>query len=130
MSRISEFFARNGGRRALVAEFRRDDTDTPVVLMGYLNSIIAMPDFAARAGAAGVDGLIMVNLPPEAANGSLSDLFKSTQGFVELRAIPGRSDIAFVEFDDELQAGMAMSQYQNYKIGEVATGMTISYAKK
>ena len=74
--------------------------------------------------------LFIQNLPPEAANGSLSDLFKSTQGFVELRAIPGRSDIAFVEFDDELQAGMAMSQYQNYKIGEVATGMTISYAKK
>jgi len=48
---------------------------------------------------------------------------------VELRAIPGRSDIAFVEFDDELQAGMAMQQYQGYKIGE-ASGMTISYAKK
>jgi tryptophan synthase alpha chain len=51
----------------MVAEFRKDDQSTPVVLMGYLNSLLAMPDFATRAGQAGVDGLIMVNLPPEAA---------------------------------------------------------------
>jgi tryptophan synthase alpha chain len=51
----------------MVTEFRNDDSTTPIVLMGYLNSILAMPDFAARAQAAGVDGLIMVNLPPESA---------------------------------------------------------------
>ncbi|MBX3706854.1 MAG: tryptophan synthase subunit alpha [Pseudomonadales bacterium] len=53
----------------LVAAFRRTDTETPVVLMGYLNSLIAMgyATFAAAAAAAGVDGLIMVNLPPEEA---------------------------------------------------------------
>ena len=45
--------------------FRTTNTDTPIVLMGYLNSIIAMPDFEKRASEAGVDGLIMVNLPPE-----------------------------------------------------------------
>ena len=48
-----------------VAEFRRDDPHTPVVLMGYLNSILAMPNFARQASAAGADGVIMVNLPPE-----------------------------------------------------------------
>ena len=53
---------------AMVAEFRQQDAETPIVLMGYLNSIIAMPDFAARAQQAGVDGLIMVNLPPESAS--------------------------------------------------------------
>ena len=73
--------------------------------------------------------LILQNLPDEAASGILADLFRSCQGFVELRAIPGRSDIAFVEFDDEVQAGMVMQQYQGYKIGDAA-GMTISYAKK
>ena len=49
----------------MVAEFRDKDADTPVVLMGYLNSVLAMENFAERAAEAGVDGLIMVNLPPE-----------------------------------------------------------------
>ena len=52
---------------ARVREFRADDNDTPVVLMGYINPIEAMgyEVFADRAAAAGVDGTIMVNLPPE-----------------------------------------------------------------
>ncbi len=51
----------------MVREFRREDADTPVVLMGYLNSVLAMGEtaFADAASTAGVDGLIMVNLPPE-----------------------------------------------------------------
>ena len=53
----------------LVRAFRADDEATPVVLMGYLNSVLAMGEqaFAEAAAAAGVDGLIMVNLPPEEA---------------------------------------------------------------
>ncbi len=53
----------------MVAEFRRHDSSTAVVLMGYLNSIEAMgaQQFADAAAGAGVDGLIMVNLPPEEA---------------------------------------------------------------
>jgi tryptophan synthase alpha chain len=53
----------------MVRAFRRNDDQTPVVLMGYLNSVLAMgcETFAAAAGDAGVDGLIMVNLPPEEA---------------------------------------------------------------
>jgi tryptophan synthase alpha chain len=53
----------------LVRAFRVDDTATPVVLMGYLNSVLAMgcERFAHAAHEAGVDGLIMVNLPPEEA---------------------------------------------------------------
>ena len=52
---------------ALVAEFRKRDQGTPVVLMGYFNPIyIYGPDtFIADAKAAGVDGLIVVDLPPE-----------------------------------------------------------------
>jgi tryptophan synthase alpha chain len=51
----------------MVRDFRTTDPGTPVVLMGYLNSVLAMgiEKFADAAGAAGVDGLIMVNLPPE-----------------------------------------------------------------
>jgi tryptophan synthase alpha chain len=50
-----------------VAEFRRTDTHTAVVLMGYANPIEAMgvEAFAARAAAAGVDGVLVVDYPPE-----------------------------------------------------------------
>jgi len=52
----------------MVAEFRKADQDTPIVLMGYYNPIYVYPNdaFLADAKAAGVDGLIVVDLPPEA----------------------------------------------------------------
>ena len=51
----------------LVADFRKADDATPVVLMGYYNPIYVygVPRFLADAKAAGVDGLIVVDLPPE-----------------------------------------------------------------
>jgi len=53
----------------VVAQFRRGDTVTPVVLMGYANPIEAMglPAFATRAQEAGVDGVLVVDYPPEEA---------------------------------------------------------------
>ena len=52
-----------------VAAFRRTDTVTPVVLMGYANPIEAMgvAAFADRAREAGVDGVLVVDYPPEEA---------------------------------------------------------------
>lgn len=51
----------------MVARFRREDQDTPVVLMGYYNPIYSygVDRFIADALAAGIDGLIIVDLPPE-----------------------------------------------------------------
>ncbi len=51
----------------MVAEFRRTDARTPVVLMGYANPIERMgaEAFAKAAGAAGVDGVLTVDYPPE-----------------------------------------------------------------
>src|SRR5579872_5672816 len=51
----------------LVADFRRGDTDTPLILMGYYNPIYiyGVEAFLRDAKAAGVDGLIVVDLPPE-----------------------------------------------------------------
>jgi tryptophan synthase alpha chain len=51
----------------LVREFRKGDTDTPVILMGYFNPIYVygVERFLADARSAGVDGLIVVDLPPE-----------------------------------------------------------------
>lgn len=54
----------------LVSRFRERDATTPVVLMGYLNPMEQMGygSFAARAQAAGVDGVLTVDLPPEEAD--------------------------------------------------------------
>ncbi len=51
----------------MVRTFRERDRDTPVVLMGYLNPVERMGSeaFAEAAGAAGVDGVLLVDLPPE-----------------------------------------------------------------
>ena len=52
---------------AMVAGFRRRDDATPLVLMGYFNPILAfgIEAFTKAASTAGVDGLIVVDLPPE-----------------------------------------------------------------
>ena len=53
----------------MVEEFRRRDVATPVVLMGYLNPIEAfgVREFTTHAAGVGVDGMIVVDLPPEEA---------------------------------------------------------------
>ncbi|HEX4937238.1 MAG TPA: tryptophan synthase subunit alpha, partial [Candidatus Kapabacteria bacterium] len=53
----------------MVREFRKTNTTTPIVLMGYLNpvEIYGYQKFAQDAAAAGVDGMIIVDLPPEAS---------------------------------------------------------------
>ena len=52
---------------AMATEFRKDDNTTPIVLMGYYNPIYSMgvDNFIAAATKAGIDGLIIVDLPPE-----------------------------------------------------------------
>jgi len=51
----------------MAAEFRKSDDTTPIVLMGYYNPIYnrGVETFLADARAAGIDGLIIVDLPPE-----------------------------------------------------------------
>lgn len=55
---------------AMVREFRARDARTPIVLMGYANPIEAMgeKDFARAAQEAGVDGVLVVDYPPEEAH--------------------------------------------------------------
>jgi len=54
---------------AMVAEFRQKDTETPVILMGYLNpvEIMGYTEFAKLARKSGVDGILTVDIPPEEA---------------------------------------------------------------
>lgn len=53
----------------MVREFRARDTQTPIVLMGYLNPIewMGYEAFAAACAEAGVDGVLIVDMPPEEA---------------------------------------------------------------
>ena len=62
------------GTLALVRAFREGDETTPIVLMGYLNPLMSygFEGFALDAAQAGVDGLIVVDCPPEEA-GPLAD---------------------------------------------------------
>lgn len=52
---------------ALAARFRETDTNTPLILMGYANPVhhMGFDAFAEAASEAGIDGVIMVDLPPE-----------------------------------------------------------------
>jgi tryptophan synthase alpha chain len=52
---------------ALAKRFRETDQETPLILMGYANPVHTMgyPEFAAAAADAGIDGTILVDLPPE-----------------------------------------------------------------
>lgn len=63
----------------MVAQFRQTDQETPVVLMGYLNpvEVLGYAAFAEKSAAAGVDGVLIVDLPPEEAEGEFDDAMKA-----------------------------------------------------
>lgn len=79
---------------AMVAEFRKEDDATPIILMGYFNPILAYgcARFAADARAAGLDGTIVVDLPPEEAAELVPDL--SAHGLHLIRLATPTTDAA------------------------------------
>jgi len=117
---------------AMVSEFRQRDDATPVVLMGYCNPIEAMgaEDFARRAAAAGVDGVIVVDCPPEegeellaaitaagidpifliaptTADERMARLCRTARGFVyyvSLKGVTGAATLAHDEVERKLAA--------------------------
>ena len=112
----------------LVSEFRKSDDATPIVLMGYFNPVYAygIESFLDDAARAGVDGLIIVDLPPEedaelsgpaakrdihfirlvaptSGAARLKLLFKDCGGFVyyiAIAGITGASGAAITDTDD------------------------------
>jgi len=78
---------------ALVRSFRRGDDATPIVLMGYYNPIYiyGVERFLADAGSAGVDGLIVVDLPPEEDEELCLPALKAGFNFIRL-ATPTTDD--------------------------------------
>src|SRR5436305_2038027 len=90
--------ALNGGQTmvktlALVRDFRKGDDATPIVLMGYYNPIYiyGVDRFLADAKAAGIDGLIVVDLPPEEDEELCLPAMKAGLNFIRL-ATPTTDD--------------------------------------
>ncbi|HEV2081290.1 MAG TPA: tryptophan synthase subunit alpha [Brevundimonas sp.] len=80
------------GTLELARAFRDGDADTPLILMGYLNPLetYGYAAFARDAAAAGVDGLIVVDCPPEEA-GPLTDALDA-EGLALIRLATPTSD--------------------------------------
>ena len=135
----------------MVAEFRRENSDTPVILMGYLNPIEVMgyESFACAAAGAGVDGVLIVDMPPEesealqllltqngldqvflvAPNTSVERLVKicnSASGFlyyVALKGVTGSNQLDVSSVEEKLQQICAKTDLP------VAVGFGIKDAK-
>ncbi len=81
------------GTLDLVADFRQSDQTTPLILMGYLNPVesYGYEAFARDAAAAGVDGLIIVDCPPEEAGPLVAALDAAQVSLIRL-ATPTSDD--------------------------------------
>ncbi|MEO3387106.1 tryptophan synthase subunit alpha [Mesorhizobium sp. CAU 1741] len=78
---------------AMAADFRQQDDETPIVLMGYYNPIYiyGVDRFLADAKASGIDGLIVVDLPPEMDEELCIPALKAGINFIRL-ATPTTDD--------------------------------------
>jgi tryptophan synthase alpha chain len=101
---------------AMVAEFRQKDADTPIVLMGYLNPIErrGWQWYAEQAATAGVDALLIVDLPPEEA-ASVRALLNA-QGLQLISLLAPTTDAS--------RLALACSQAQGYLYYVSMTGVT------
>ncbi|KAF0300477.1 U1 small nuclear ribonucleoprotein A [Amphibalanus amphitrite] len=73
--------------------------------------------------------LFLTSLPEETNEMMLQMLFNQFPGFKEVRLVPGRHDIAFVEFENEMQSTAAKNALQGFKITH-SHAMKIAFAKK
>ena len=60
--------------------------------------------------------LFIQNLPQSATDQMLSMLFSQYPGFKEIRMVPGKPGIAFVEYETEANAGIARKELDNFKL--------------
>jgi tryptophan synthase alpha chain len=135
---------------AMVRSFRQGDADTPIILMGYYNPIYSYGNarFLDDAKAAGVDGLIIVDLPPEAddelclpaierglnfirlATPTTDDkrlpaVLKNTSGFVYYVSITGITGMAS---PDPAKVAAAVERIKRHTTLPVAVGFGVKTA--
>jgi tryptophan synthase alpha chain len=116
-----------------VREFRRQDAETPVVLMGYLNpvEVRGVASYARAAAEAGVDGLLLVDLPPEEAAPARDAFNEAGLSLISLAApttsaarLPGLAEAAqgylyYVSFAGVTGAKLADLHGVAEKVGEL-----------
>lgn len=93
MERALKFGVNTDDVLAMVSEFRIKDTLTPIVLMGYMNPIMqyGYEKFAENAKAAGIDAMIIVDMPPEESH-ELASCFKAQDLYNIYLCSPTTSD--------------------------------------
>jgi RNA recognition motif-containing protein len=73
--------------------------------------------------------LFAQNLPDECNDRMLAMLFQQYPGFQEVRMVPGKKGIAFIEFQDLVQAGVALQQLNGFMLSTTDT-LHLTYAKQ
>ncbi|KAK1925745.1 RNA binding protein [Papiliotrema laurentii] len=108
-------------RRKAAAKLKADETGVPAAKKQRLQ----MPDEYLPPNSV----LFVQNLPEGTTSDDLREVFEVYAGLLEIRTIPAKKDIAFVEFADEATATVAKDALHNFKIdGE--TKMKVTYARK
>jgi len=122
----------------IIAKMKGTFTERPKKAPGETKKKSKKPKTGGGGGVGGQGGvdnappnqiLFLTNLPTETNEMMLSMLFNQFPGFKEVRLVPGRHDIAFVEFENEMQSAAARDALQGFKITPT-TAMKISFAKK
>jgi len=93
--------------------------ETPVVKPAVVPIVYEIPN----------NILFIQNLPSDATTQSLSSLFQQYPGFKEVRLVPGKKDIAFIEYETEQQAGIAKQALNGYQMSE-SNAIKVTFAKK
>ena len=73
--------------------------------------------------------LFLQNLPDDADSATLEAIFERFDGFKEIRTVPGRKGIAFVEYDSEQQAITAKETTANMPVGKDKKPMKVTYRR-
>lgn len=71
--------------------------------------------------------LFVQNLPQEFTQQSLSLIFAQCLGLIEVRIAPGNRGVAFIEFENEIQAGLALKQLNGFHVTPT-NDMRLAYA--
>ncbi len=126
----------------IVSRFRQDNNSTPIVLMGYLNPIECMgyQAFADKAVEVGVDGVLIVDMPPEEAHDLLQVIHRSeldciflvapttteerarricelSSGYVYYVSLKGVTGASHMDIDSVSANVAALRQYSSLPIG-------------